>query len=373
MNTSNASEQTTNASAAALWAKEAARWPLAFAQVREDPQLDLAVLRRVRAPADVVMIASGGETAVCLAREPLRSLTLVDMNPAQLALCRLKLHLAQTASREQILELLGHRPMEAEERRRELARLCVGLDLPLTVFGPPEELSVLGVDHAGRYEVLFARLRDELAPLNGGLSEMLQSETPWPLSRGTVNEGTLVSALGEALSRVMALPNLVALFGNEATQNPRQAFDGHFAERLRCGMAEHPPATNPFLWQMLRGTFPPEVCYDWLESKAPLRVDAQCIHGRMSDTLAAMPAASADFVHLSNILDWLSEEEATECLRRAARVLRPGGVVLLRQLNSTLAIPDLPSGLRWDTALGEELHGQDRSFFYHAIHVGMRP
>src|SRR5688572_5670546 len=86
------------ASAPAPWAQEAARWPLAFAQVREDPRLDLVVLRRLRAPADVIMIASGGDTAVCLGREPLRSLTLVDANPAQLALSRLKMHLAGTAS-----------------------------------------------------------------------------------------------------------------------------------------------------------------------------------------------------------------------------------------------------------------------------------
>jgi S-adenosylmethionine-diacylglycerol 3-amino-3-carboxypropyl transferase len=356
------------ASAPALWAREAARWPLAFAQVREDPRLDLAVLRRVRTSADVVMIASGGETAVCLAREPVRRLTLVDVNAAQLALCRLKLHLASTVPPAISQVILGHQPADVLERRRELAHLNDIIGSPSDIFGPPEAVAALGPDHAGRYEVLFAHLREELAPCRRALHEAMES--PAPCHR---MEASLESGLAAALMRVMALPNLVALFGKEATQNPRQPFHKHFMERVRRGMAEHPPTTNPFLWQMLEGIFPPGACYDWLESEAPLLVSAQFIHGRMSDTLAAMPADSADFVHLSNILDWLSETDATECLRRAARVLRPGGMVLLRQLNSTLEIPSLPSGLRWDTAFGAELQAQDRSFFYHAIHVGMRP
>jgi S-adenosylmethionine-diacylglycerol 3-amino-3-carboxypropyl transferase len=171
----------------------------------------------------------------------------------------------------------------------------------------------------------------------------------------------------------MSLPNLVALFGKEATQNPRQPFHRHFAERVRRGMAEHSPASNPFLWQMLAGKFPPGVCYDWQSCEAPVASSARFVHGRMSDALAALPERSVDLVHLSNILDWLSVSDATECLLRAARVLRPGGMVILRQLNSTLVIPELSSGLRWDEALGAALHAQDRSFFYHAIHVGLRP
>ena len=352
------------------WTKEAARLPLAFSQVREDPRLDLAVLRRVRSPADVVMIASGGDTAVCLAREPLRSLTLVDMNPAQLALCRLKLHLAGTASPTRSLELLGHRETDAGERKAELKRLCDDLELPDNVFGPAEVVAAHGPDRVGRYEVLFASLHEALKVGWEPIQAMLQM--PLPQHNGS-NGSQLGSVLDEALERVMGLPNLVALFGHEATQNPRQSFHRHFAERVRCGVTAHPPSENPFLWQMLAGSFPPGMRYDWFESEAPLQAAPHFVHGRMSDTLAVMPEESADFVHLSNILDWLSEAEATECLRRAARVLRFGGMVLLRQLNSTLVIPALDSGLRWDTVFGAELHAQDRSFFYHAIHVGMRP
>ena len=50
------------------WALEAAKLPLAFAQVREDPRLDVELAETLPAGAVVVMIASGGETLVQLAR-----------------------------------------------------------------------------------------------------------------------------------------------------------------------------------------------------------------------------------------------------------------------------------------------------------------
>src|SRR5205823_3522517 len=77
---------------------EAAALPVAFALVREDSLLDLEVLGRAGPGARVILIASGGCTAAALAASPnIGLLHLVDPNPAQLALCRLKLHLLRTA------------------------------------------------------------------------------------------------------------------------------------------------------------------------------------------------------------------------------------------------------------------------------------
>jgi S-adenosylmethionine-diacylglycerol 3-amino-3-carboxypropyl transferase len=69
-------------------------------------------------------------------------------------------------------------------------------------------------------------------------------------------------------------------------------------------------------------------------------------------------------------LDWLSPAEASETLATARAALRPGGRVVVRQLNSSLDIPLLDNGLQWDHALGVTLLQQDRSFFYRRIFVG---
>src|SRR5688572_13082427 len=84
---------------AAPWALAAASRPIAFAQVREDPWVDLAAIERLGADRGlrVIMIASGGCTAALLAASGrVADLHLVDVNPAQLTLTRLKLHLLTT-------------------------------------------------------------------------------------------------------------------------------------------------------------------------------------------------------------------------------------------------------------------------------------
>lgn len=345
------------------WAMRAASLPLAFAQVREDPRLDLELARRVPAGGTVVMIASGGETAACLGRLPLR-LVGVDMNPAQLALARVKWELAGKTPADESAALLGHLPMAVGERRRRMKGLLDTLGLEEDAFGPPEWIAERGVDHGGRYEVCFAELRARLDPWRGELEAMLNSEE-------------LVMDFGggwldEAFAGVMSLENLVRLFGQEATQNPRRSFSDHFTARTREVIGRMPPRTNPFLWQILAGCFPPGCRYKWLEDDRPMIAEVEWRQGKMDAALDSMAAESAELVHLSNILDWLSPGEAEATLRSARRVLKPGGQMILRQLNSTLEIGELDAGIAWDLELGSAMEARDRSYFYPRIHVGSR-
>ncbi len=77
------------------WVKDAAQYPLAFAQVREDPLLDEWAIDAInKSDMNLLMIASGGCTAAYLAtKNNIQTIDLVDINPAQLALTKYKLHL----------------------------------------------------------------------------------------------------------------------------------------------------------------------------------------------------------------------------------------------------------------------------------------
>lgn len=338
--------------AAHPWALEAARLPLAFAQVREDPRLDLEMADSLPDKAVVVMIASGGETVVPMARHRrVARIHAVDMNPAQVALSRLKCRLAALLTPGGSCRLLGHEPMPPEQRDKAMRAHLAALELPEDVFGHPSFIAEHGADHAGRYERCFAELRHVLRPGDSLLNENI---------------------LDEALRQVMSLPNLVALFGAEATQGPARPFHEHFAWRTRVALARADAAVNPFLWQMYRGVFPPGVRYDWLESPAISHAELHWHHGRMSDVLDTFANASADFVHLSNILDWLDAEAAAATLAAVRRVLKPGGRLLVRQLNSTLDIPACGAGFVWDRAPGAAMELRDRSFFYPRIHPATR-
>src|SRR5690242_762237 len=91
------------------WVAEAAKLPVAFAQVREDPLLDDWIVSQLNPKARIIMIASGGCTLAFLAaRGRAGRIDVVDPNPAQIALARLKIHLLQNVDRADRLALLGH-------------------------------------------------------------------------------------------------------------------------------------------------------------------------------------------------------------------------------------------------------------------------
>jgi S-adenosylmethionine-diacylglycerol 3-amino-3-carboxypropyl transferase len=348
--------------------------PVAFAQVREDPLIDQWLLKHIGGDGlRGIAIASGGCTAAALlASGSLARLHLVDANSAQIALCRLKLHLLETASPHERLQLLGHAPLAAEERAARLAAAFEKLVLPDGVLGPLQMVAELGPDHAGRYELLFARLREEMQDCADEWQALLAARNSTDGKCPVDPTTPLGRRLDEAMERVMALPNLVRLFGTEATQNSRDSFSRHFAGRVRFALTMLPASNNPYLWQMLLGRFPVGVPYPWLTASAPARIPEVTFSVGSFNTSLARTHASCDFVHLSNILDWLTPQQAGETLDLARQALKPGGYVLIRQLNSTLDIPSLGRRWEWLAETARDLHARDRSFFYRSLHLGRK-
>src|SRR5262249_42225065 len=145
-------------------------------------------------------------------------------------------------------------------------------------------------------------------------------------------------ALNFAFDSIMALPNLVGLFGEAATRNRCEPFFRHFARRTRHILGTQPAAENPYLWQMLGGCFPEKCANPWLAAARPARIPS--VTWKIGDMAEALKQEkeSVDFVHLSNILDWLSREEARSLLDLTWQALRHGGCTFIRQLNSNLDI-----------------------------------
>jgi S-adenosylmethionine-diacylglycerol 3-amino-3-carboxypropyl transferase len=356
------------------WVHEAAALPIAFAQVREDALLDHWVVQSLGEQVRVIMIASGGCTAAALAASPqVASLHFVDPNPAQLALTRLKLRLLQTASGPERAAILGHTAMEVKKRKTRLGDELKALDLHSDSLGPCDFVAEVGPDYAGRYERVFAQLREDLAPQALELEAVLHMRDPAQQARRAAPSTALGSALDESFDKVLALKSLVSLFGEGATKNPVEPFSRHFMRRTREALATLPAAENTFLWQMLAGRFPPGVVSPWLAEPIPPRFPVLTwTAGFMNEALARAKPGEFDFVHLSNILDWLTPAEARATLDQAWMALRPGGYVLIRQLNSTLAIQALAPQFDWEETTAEAWHAQDRSFFYRRLHLGRK-
>ena len=365
--------QAADAVGPAPWVLEASQRPIAFAQVREDPAVDQWVADQLPANSKIIMVASGGCTAAALAAMPnVSCLHLVDPNPAQMALARLKLRLLPTAPPSERLSLLGHAPMATAERRLRLIKELGALQLSDDALGPIGLVAELGPDHAGRYEFLFAKLRESMSGSGGELKALLQLRDPVEQTRKAGATTDLGRILDSAFDSVMSLPNLVGLFGEGATRNRCEPFSRHFAGRTRHVLATQPAANNPYLWQMLQGHFSQETVYPWLITDSPERMPkVGWSIGAMADILGNF-SDTFDFIHLSNILDWLSPEEASNTLELAFKALRVGGWTVIRQLNSSLDIQTLGGRFDWQEKAAASWHACDRSFFYKRLYLGQK-
>jgi S-adenosylmethionine-diacylglycerol 3-amino-3-carboxypropyl transferase len=257
-------------------------------------------------------------------------------------------------------------------RQTALAALLATLGLPREMLGPAELLAQIGPDFAGRYELLFARLRGELEHFSDELHVVLNLDSAEERVTRVDPRTALGRAIDDAFDRTMALPNLVRLFGAAATRNSVQPFSRHFACRTRHAIANLPTKNNPYLWQLLTGHFPAGAKYPWLDAPSPAQMPTIDFSITTFDAELAKHRGRFDLVHLSNILDWLAPDEARRTLDLANQALRPGGMVFIRQLNSTLAIPSLNRSFSWLTSEADALHARDRSFFYARLHLGQK-
>lgn len=356
------------------WLNEASALPVAFAQVREDPAIDRHLLRQTRLKARALMVGSGGCTTAALAASgDVKLLQVVDPNPAQLALNRFKLELLCNVDGATRLQLLGHEAMEESARHAQMLQLLDGLELSPDVFGPQQTVSQLGVDYCGRYELLFRELRRALSPHSRTLERLVQSRDIAEQTKLAAHDGELRAALDQALDQVFSLPNLVALFGPDATANRLEDFSRHFARRIRSWLAAQPASDSPWLAQMLVGRFSTQP-YPWLNLSAPTGLpQIVWTEDTMQSVLVSAEADAFDFIHLSNILDWLSPDQSASLLKHAWKALARGGRMVIRQLNSALDIPATGPQFYWLKDEASRLHATDRSLFYRELHVGTKP
>jgi len=311
------------------WVRDIASRPLAFAQVREDATLDQCIVRELGENVRVVMVASGGCTAAALATMPnVARIHLVDPNPAQIALSRLKLRWLEHRAFADRLQLLGHSAMPVRERQSQLESELKALGLSTNALGPLPLVAELGPDHAGRYEALFSKLRDALSGEAQELKSLLRLREPHEQSRRADGSSIFGRAMDASYDCVLSLPNLVALFGEGATRNRCEPFSKHFVRRTRHVLATQAAEQNPYLWQMLVGEFPNGCVYPWLSAARPNRMPRVewTVSGMAEALMHYDQAADADFVHLSNILDWLSRRTRRLCSRGPRRrCVRAGG------------------------------------------------
>jgi S-adenosylmethionine-diacylglycerol 3-amino-3-carboxypropyl transferase len=369
---------------------------LVYAQIWEDPDVDMAALA-ITPDCHVVAIASGGCNVMSyLIANPAR-ITAVDLNPAHVALGRLKIAGAQyLANWTDFYRFFGQanaaqnddvyaerlRPhLDAETRAywdkrvpsafgRRRAAYFSGNVYRHGLLGRFIGLSHIilrayGIDPRG---FLAARTLDEQRDFfNTTLSPLFDK----PLIRWLTSFRTSLYGLGIPPAQY---ESLASAGSGDIVAVLRQRL-----ERLTCGFAL---ADNYFAWQAFGRAYgetdnaplPPYLQRGQFETVRANAGRVEVLNRSVTEYLQSCPAGSRDRYVLLDAQDWMTDAQLNDLWTEITRTARPGARVIFR----TAAVPSLLPGRVNDAVLGRwhyedessrQFTEQDRSAIYGGFHL----
>jgi S-adenosylmethionine-diacylglycerol 3-amino-3-carboxypropyl transferase len=346
---------------------------LYFAQVREDPLLEIEALD-VGPDDSIVVVGSGGCTALSLLAAGAGRVAAVDLNRTQGHLIELKLAAIAMLSRPEALAFLGAGGGSARERIDAYAALRPRLTAPARTYWdarlPAIADGVLGAGVTERFiRTIVAALRLFVHP-RARIERMLACDS--------VEEQRVLFASEWNTVRWRAYFRL--LLNRTAfrrTYDPvffahleRPSFAEHFRACAEHALTALPVRGNYFLHHMLTGRYPTEAAdgvppYLGEEGCAAAGASADrltLVDGTMTEYLRVLPDASVSCFSLSNICEWLQPHEIDALFAEIGRTAAPDARLCFRNFVGWTEVPPRSRQIvREDRERGDRLTQRDRS------------
>ncbi len=350
---------------------------LRYSRVWEDHAL-LDEGLAVNGDSRILSIASAGCNVLALLMSEPRSVTAVDVSPVQMALVELQLGAIRHLSAGDARRLLGVEPASPRDRVRLFGRVRPSLSSAArSIWDGRIDRVAGGIAFAGRLEQYV------LGFTRNVLTRYVPDDALHRLF-------TLASA-GERHRWVedhLSDPGLAAAFrawfGREKMgsdgRDPAQLqwvdetdVGTVFWDRFRWACAAQSRPDNFYLHAFLFGAYgeavPPHLTDAGHARLQPL-LDRVSLHvGDLAGCVTAVAPGTFSHANLSDVFEYMSEEEAARTMGIVADVVEPGG----RVAYWNLLVPRPPSLsrnalVRLDE-LSDELLRHDRSWFYRWFHV----
>jgi S-adenosylmethionine-diacylglycerol 3-amino-3-carboxypropyl transferase len=349
-----------------------------YAQCWEDPH-SLNSALQITPDDDVISIASGGDNSFALMLHNPRSLTAVDMNPAQIHLVELKMRAIRKLDYDDFIGLVGARP--CRERLKLYSCLRPGLSQKAREYwdGQNENL-IAGIIHCGKFEHYFSIFRRIVLPLihdqktvqqllstssfveQRNFYEKVWNNRRWRWLFHLFFSKFLLGHLGRrpAYFRYVSLENIA----------------DELLKRTRKGLTEIPIQENPFIEYILTGRYRDlershpylrESNFDFLKENLG-RMRLFC--GSLNEYLWGLKPGSLSKFNLSDIFEYMSERDLEKMVREIERVSRDDARLAFWTLLVPRAVPPaLMDRIDPDTSVSEKLFSTDRTFFYGSFEV----
>lgn len=317
---------------------------LQFAVVREDPRIEIEIIKSLSPHDKILLVGSGGCTALTLqSLMPTLEIHLLEPNPQQIELIHKKLEVLKTASFDQ-------------------QKMMLNVNTP----------NVHQLNAGGNFESLFRGLRDFIC-------EFVLERDKWV--RFFNEPDYKIDFAGRVFSNkywpvafrmFFSDELLLAMFGPDAIQHaPPHSYPTYFQQVLEKGLVRADAKDNYFLHHIFLGYY--------LERKEclPLYIGKTIAPHTRFHFIPALVQDCTDFggyglVQLSNIFDWMSEEAIAKIAQKINQQLKVGSYLLFRQLNNTKDLRSYFPSLEFDEELSSSLLAQDRSLFYCQLRIGRK-
>lgn len=346
---------------------------LYFAQVREDPVLEIDALG-ARAGGSYVVVSSGGCTALSLLARGADEVVAVDMNATQNHVTELKAAALVALGPVECAGFLGGYAISGALRLRRYALLRPHLSLAAVRYWDANrgaiERGVLRSGVSEKFIAFLATLVRATVHPQRRIDRLLSCTTVKEQARFYEEEWN--SVRWRTLFRVLLSRRTLkrtyepGFFSNVENQS----FPAHFHGVFERTIQNVPVATNYFLHQMLTGFYPTEVSGGlppYLASTdnaltAETMAGLELVDGSYQAYLVGCEESSVDGFALSNICEWMSPAEVDSLFESITRVAKPGARVVFRNfVGHTVVPPWLSDVIVEDKSAGVEAITRDRS------------
>jgi S-adenosylmethionine-diacylglycerol 3-amino-3-carboxypropyl transferase len=346
---------------------------LYFAQVREDPRLEIEAL--APGPDDIIVIVgSGGCTALSLLSAGAGHVTAVDVNRAQNHLIELKVAALTALSRSGALAFLGATPAASAERLGAFDGLRALLTPQARAYWDAHRRGVAdGVLNAGvteRFIRMVVRLLRMAVHPRARIARMLAADT-LPVQRALFEDEWNTARwraffhllLNRAVMRRAYDPAFFAHL-------ERPSFADHFRRQAEHALTELPVRDNYFLHHMLTGGYPvdtaggvpPYLAEEARASVAAARERLMLVDGTFTEHLRGLPDGSVTGFAISNICEWLAPPDVERLFAEIVRTAAPGATLCFRNFVGWTEVPPrFRQVVTEDRARGEAMMRFDRS------------
>ena len=346
---------------------------LYFAQVREDPRLEIEALEP-EAEDSIVIVGSGGCTALSLLAAGAGQVTAVDMNRAQNHLIELKLAALTVLSRAESLALLGVTESTAFARLAAYEALRAHLTPEAVAYWDAQRRAVAGgVLNAGVTErfirAVTLALRVFVHP-RARVERMLACESvdaqrslferEWNTARWRTFFHLLLNRM------VFGRAYDPAFFAHLE----RPSFADHFRRQADHAFTELEVRDNYFLHHMLTGRYPlgvagglpPYLSEEGHPAAEMSRERLVLVDGTFTDHLRTLPDGSVSGFALSNICEWLAPRDVDALFAEVVRTAVPNARLCFRNFVGWTEVPlRFQHRVREDRVRGEAMMKRDRS------------